>query len=91
MVPITWERHWVLMILNFEKRKVCWCASAKALLKSQWISLIELALVLVEVSIKEGVRSELGIWHEEENLIKTWEWSKTTCVTSRGQISVSSI
>jgi hypothetical protein len=41
----------------------------------------ELALVLVENAIKEGVKSVLGIWHEEAKLIKTWVWSKTTCVT----------
>ena len=41
----------------------------------------ELALVLVETAIKEGVRSVLGIWHEEAKLIRTWVWSKTMCVT----------
>ena len=41
----------------------------------------EFALVLVETAIKEGVRSVLGIWHEEAKLIKTWVWFKTMCVT----------
>ena len=41
----------------------------------------DLALVLVETAVKEGVRSVLGIWHEEAKLIRTWVWSKTICVT----------
>ena len=42
---------------------------------------MELALKLVEVAIKESVKSVLGFWHGEEGFISTWEWTKTMCVT----------
>ena len=42
---------------------------------------MELALKLVEVAIKESVKSILGLWHGEEAYIRTWEWTKTMCVT----------
>jgi hypothetical protein len=81
MVPITWSRHWTLLILNFEERKAHLVCFSQDTAKEPLDLLMELALKLVEVAIKESVKSILGLWHGEESYIGTWEWTKTMCVT----------
>jgi hypothetical protein len=81
MVPVTWGRHWVLLILNFEERKAHLVYFSQGTAKEPLDLLMELALKLVEVAIKESVKSVLGFWHGEEGFISTWEWTKTMCVT----------
>ena len=65
MIPINFGKHWVLLILNFEKRKMMVVYYYKEVAKEALDTLLDFALILVKESVKAGVSGERE-WYQEK-------------------------